>query len=124
MEPAVAKPRRPTSRIELLQGTLDFLILQALQWGPRHGYGIALMIRAASQSALKVDAGSLYPALYRLERQGEIDAEESTSERNQRVRIYRITAKGRKRLAAERSRWQQFIDVVAALGVRPTESDA
>jgi PadR family transcriptional regulator, regulatory protein PadR len=115
---------RPTSRIELLQGTLDFIILQTLRWGPRHGYGIAQMIRAASRSALQVDAGSLYPALYRLERQGAIDAEESVSERNQRVRVYRLTAAGRKRLAAERSRWEQFSDVIAALAARPTVSDA
>jgi transcriptional regulator len=120
----VARPSRPTSRIELLQGTLDFIILQSLRWGPRHGYGIAQMIRAASHSALQVDAGSLYPALYRLERQGAVEAEEAVSERNQRVRVYRITAKGRKRLATERSRWAQFIDVIAALGVRPAEGDA
>ena len=109
------RPVRPTSRIELLQGTLDFVILQTLRWGPRHGYGIAQMIRAASHSALQVDAGSLYPALHRLERQGAVDAKEMLSERNQRVRVYRITAKGRKRLAAERSQWERFIEVIETL---------
>jgi transcriptional regulator len=118
------RPAPPTSRIELLQGTLDLIILQTLRWGPRHGYGIAQMIRAASHSALRVDAGSLYPALYRLERAGSIKAEEGVSERNQRVRIYRITPKGRRRLAAEQSQWQQLIEVIARLAARPAESDA
>lgn len=120
----MAKRAPPMSRIELLQGTLDLIILQTLRWGPRHGYGIGLMIRAASRNALQVDAGSLYPALYRLERQGAVAAESDVTEKNQRVRVYRLTAKGRKRLVAERSRWTQFNEAIAGIFVRPKESDA
>src|ERR1051325_3823011 len=84
---------RGLSRIELLQGTLDLIILQILRWGPRHGYGIAQTIRASSQDVLQVDTGSLYPALHRLERHRWIAAEWTTSENNQRVRVYTLTAK-------------------------------
>ena len=114
----------PTSRIELLQGTLDFLVLQTLRWGPRHGYGIAQMMRAASRHALQVDAGSLYPALHRLERQGAITSKETLTEKNQRVRIYRLTAKGRRQLTVEQSRWTRFTEAVAALMLRPETSDS
>ena len=109
------KEHPPASRIELLQGTLDMLILQTLAWGPRYGFGIAQMIRASSRNALRVDTGSLYPALHRLEQQGAIKAEWGTSENNQRVRIYRLTAAGRRRLSAERSKWRQLADAIAAV---------
>src|SRR5213592_492608 len=99
-------PPRALSRIELLQGTLDLIVLQTLRWGPRHGYGLAQMIRASSRDVLQVDTGSLYPALHRLERAGAIAADWDTSENNQRVRVYRLTAAGRKQLAAERSKWE------------------
>ena len=112
------------SRIELLQGTLDLLVLQTLRWGPRHGYGISQMIRAGSRDVLQVDTGSLYPALHRLERQGAIAAEWDLSENNQRVRIYRLTAAGRKQLATERSRWEQLSDAIAGLLAPPAESEA
>src|ERR1044072_4595098 len=105
------KDARGLSRIELLQGTLDLIILQTLRWGPRHGYGIAQMIRASSQDVLQVDTGSLYSALHRLhrlERQGWIAAEWGTSENKQRVRVYTLTAKGRKQLERERSQWEQL----------------
>src|SRR5437016_9194088 len=90
---------RGLSRLEILQGTLDLIILQTLRWGPRHGYGIAQMIRAGSRDVLQVDTGSLYPALHRLERQGAVAADWEVSENSQRVRVYRLTAAGRKQLA-------------------------
>ena len=109
----------PTSRIELLQGTLDFIILQALRWGPCHGYGIVQLIRAQSANVLQVETGSLYPALQRLVRQKAIAPEWGVSDTNRRVRMYRLTDKGRARLAAERSRWEQLTQAIAGLMVRP-----
>ena len=103
------------NRIELLQGTLDLLILQTLQWGPRHGYGLSQSIRTNSGEILKVDTGSLYPALHRLERAKWIAAEWKVSENNQRTRVYRLTAKGKKQLISERSRWAQLSDAIAGV---------
>jgi transcriptional regulator len=114
---------RPLSRIELLQGTLDLLILQTLRWGQNHGYGIAQAIRSSSQDALQVDTGSLYPALHRLERQSVIAASWEVSENNQRVRVYRLTAAGRKRLVEERSRWEQLARAIAGVMAHPAESE-
>jgi transcriptional regulator len=114
----------PTSRIELLQGTLDLIVLQTLRWAPAHGYGIAQMIRANSRNVLHVDAGSLYPALHRLERQGAVAAEWGMSDKNQRVRVYRLTANGRKRLAAERSKWDMLSDAIAGVLSPQQESEA
>jgi transcriptional regulator len=111
-----------TSRIELLQGTLDLLVLQTLLWGPEHGYGITQRLRTASGDALKIETGSLYPALHRLARRGAISAEWRTSENRQRVRIYRLTAAGRKLLGAQRSRWEQLADTIAAILALPAES--
>src|SRR5690349_7600584 len=113
-------PDRPTSRIELLQGTLDFIVLQALRWGPSHGYGIVQLIRAQSKDALQVETGSLYPALQRLLRQRLIEGEWTVSDNNRRVRVYRLTAKGRSRLAAERSRWEQMSQAIAGLMLPPS----
>ena len=109
-----AKPRYQ-NRIEILQGTLDLLVLQTLQWGPRHGYGITQAIRAGSSDALQVDTGSLYPALHRLEKQGWVAATWKVSENNQRTRVYRLTARGRRRLLSERSRWDQLLAAMAGV---------
>jgi PadR family transcriptional regulator PadR len=120
----VPKKTPPTSRIELLQGTLDLIVLQTLRWGPAHGYGIAQMIRASSRNVLQVDAGSLYPALHRLEGQGAVAAEWGMSDKNQRVRIYRLTATGRKRLSAERSKWEMLSGAIAGVMSPQGEGDA
>ena len=110
---------RYQNRIELLQGTLDLLILQTLQWGPRHGYGISQAIRTISADVLQVDTGSLYPALHRLERQKLIRAKWALSERNQRTRVYGLTTAGRAQLAEERSRWEQLSAAIAAVLSHP-----
>ena len=107
--------KRYQNRIELLQGTLDLLILQTLQWGPQHGYGISQAIRINSGEVLQVDTGSLYPALHRLERQEWISSEWKVSERKQRVKVYRLTAAGKKQLASQRSSWEQFSDAIAGV---------
>jgi len=115
----------PLSRIELLQGTLDMIVLQTLRWGPRHGYGIAQMIRAGANEALQVDTGSLYPALHRLERKKWISAEWDVSENRQRVRVYKLTPVGRTQLAVERSKWEQLSQAIAGLMQPPaTESES
>lgn len=106
---------RYQNQIELLQGTLDMLILQTLQWGPRHGYALSQSIRTNSGEILKVDTGSLYPALHRMEKQKMISAEWKVSENNQRTRVYRLTVKGKKQLLAERSRWSQLSDAIAGV---------
>jgi len=109
------KRARYQNRIELLQGTLDLLILQTLQWGAQHGYGISVAIRNRSGETLQVDTGSLYPALYRLEKQKWIKAEWKTSENNQRAKFYRLTATGKKQLSKERSRWAQLSAAIAGV---------
>ncbi|HVP46302.1 MAG TPA: PadR family transcriptional regulator [Verrucomicrobiae bacterium] len=117
----VRKPPVYRNRIELLQGTLDLLILQTLQWGPRHGYGISQAIRAGSGDVLRADTGSLYPALHRLERAKWIAAEWKKSENQQRVKVYRLTAAGRKQLLSERSRWEQLVQAMGGvLGHEPS----
>jgi transcriptional regulator len=120
-------PKRPPyrDRIELLQGTLDLLILQTLQWGPQHGYGISHQIRTNSGQVLQVDTGSLYPALHRLERQKAITSEWKISDNKQRVKVYRLTAAGKKQLVDERSRWGQLSEAIArALSPRGEGSEA
>jgi PadR family transcriptional regulator PadR len=101
------------NRIELLQGTLDLLILQTLQWGAQHGYGISQAIRANSGDVLHVDTGSLYPALHRLERKRWVASQWTLSENKQRIKLYRLTAGGKKRLLAEHSRWRQLVSAMA-----------
>jgi transcriptional regulator len=103
------------SRNEILQGTLDLLILTTLKWGPQHGYALSLAIRANSGDYLLVETGSLYPALHRLERQGWVSSEWKLTEANQRAKFYRLTATGRKRVVAEQSRWQQLVAAMAGV---------
>jgi PadR family transcriptional regulator PadR len=98
---------------DLLQGTLDLLILRTLKWGPQHGHGIGVAIRASSDEVLNVDHGSLYPALHRLERQGWIDAQWKLSDNKQRAKYYRLTAAGRRQLAVERTRWSRLAGAIA-----------
>ena len=102
-------------RIELLQGTLDLIILQSLRWGPRHGYGLVQLIRANSRDRLQVDAGSIYPALHRLERQKWIAAKWEIAESKQRVRVYRLTPAGTRQLQVEVNRWKQMSEAIAGI---------
>jgi PadR family transcriptional regulator, regulatory protein PadR len=103
----------PVNRIDLLHGTLDLMILQTLQWGPRHGHGIGQAIRASSRDAFQVEHGTLYPALHRLERRGWLAAEWKISEANRRARYYRLTAQGKKQLSEEQSKWKALVRAVA-----------
>ena len=103
------------NRIELLQGTLDMLILRTLQWGPSHGYGIVQALRAQSGEVLQVETGSLYPALHRLERQGWLESEWRQTESNQRARFYRITAAGKNQLLRDVGRWKQMVEVIGGI---------
>jgi PadR family transcriptional regulator, regulatory protein PadR len=102
-------------RLELLQGTLDMLILRTLQWGPQHGHGIGQAIRAQSDDVLKVETGSLYPALHRLEKRGWLEAEWGVSEARQRAKYYRLTAMGKAQLSRERDRWSQLVDAIGRI---------
>lgn len=99
----------------LLQGTLDLIVLQLLQAEPTNGYDLTLRIQAVSSDVLNVNAGSLYPALYRLEEQGLIRAEWAATENNRRAKVYSLTTKGRKHLATEREAWEQFSGALAAI---------
>ncbi len=101
--------------IDLLQGTLDMLVLKAVSLGPLHGYGVLLRIQQLSRERLEIQQGSLYPALYRLEHEGWIAGEWGQSENKRRARFYRLTAAGRRRLEAETRKWQEFAGVVGAI---------
>ncbi|HEU4631612.1 MAG TPA: PadR family transcriptional regulator [Gemmatimonadaceae bacterium] len=106
------------TRGDLLQGTLDLLVLKALQLGPMHGWGITERLERGSEQVLQVGQGSLYPALYRLERQGHVTSSWKVTENNRRARYYALTAAGRKRLAEERETWRRLsraVELVLAM---------
>ena len=109
-------------RIELLQGTLDLLILRTLQPGPAHGHAIAKAIERGSDDVLQVEQGSLYPALHRLIKRGWITFEDGTSENNRRAKFYRLTAKGRKQLEIETSKWDKLAGAIARI-LRPAAQE-
>ena len=98
--------------LEMLRGTLDVLILKTLSWGPAHGYAVASWIEQVTGDALRIEEGSLYPALHRLEKRGWVEAEWGLSENNRRAKFYRLTAEGRSRLGAEASTWTRFAEAV------------
>ena len=107
---------------DLLPGTLDLLILKSVSLGPLHGYGVLLRIEQISAGAFQIEQGALYPALYRLERQGFLDTEWGTSENNRRAKYYPLTTAGRKRLKEEAEGWRKLVEAMAtALSARPEE---
>ena len=101
--------------LDLLQGTLDMLILKAISLGPLHGYGVLLRIQQISKDRLEIQQGSLYPALYRLENQGWISSEWGESENKRKAKYYRLTAAGRRRLNAETANWNRMAEVIAGI---------
>jgi transcriptional regulator len=105
-------------RIELLQGTLDLLILRTLRLGPAHGHAVAKTIEFNSDDVLQVEQGSLYPALHRLIKRGWISVEAGTSENNRRAKFYRLTAKGRRQLAVETGKWEKLAGAISRI-LRP-----
>ena len=105
--------KEEAERIELLQGTLDLLVLRTLAPGPAHGHAIAKTIERQSEDVLQVEQGSLYPALHRLIKRGWISAEDGTSENNRRAKFYRLTPHGRRQLHAETTRWEKLSRAIA-----------
>jgi transcriptional regulator len=108
-------------QLDLLQGTLDVMILKAISLGPLHGYGVLLRIQQISGDQLEIQQGSLYPALYRLEHQGLIASEWGESENNRKAKFYRLTAAGRKKLQTETANWNRMAEVMASILGRKQE---
>ena len=110
----------PDANVEVLRGTLDMLILKAVSWGPSHGYAVARWIEQSTNDVLRIEEGSLYPALHRLETRGWIEAEWGTSENNRRAKFYTLTPKGRAQLRLETVTWTRYANAVfAALEAPP-----
>jgi transcriptional regulator len=101
------------ANVDLLQGTLDVLILKTLTWGPMHGYAVARSLQQLTDDVLRIEEGSLYPALHRMQRRGWVESEWGLSENNRRARYYRLTAEGRRQLRAEASTWSVFSQAVS-----------
>ncbi len=120
--PATMAKQPSGDRIELVYGSLDMLILRTLRWGPTHGHGIAKSIERLSEETLKVEHGSLYPALQRLQQEGWITAQWGVSKNKQRAKYYRLTAAGRRQLVAETSRWERFVRAITGI-LWPAESE-
>jgi PadR family transcriptional regulator len=112
-----------TPRLDLLQGTLDMLILRTLQWGPQHGHGIGQAIRAQSGDLLRVETGSLYPALHRLVKRGWLKAQWGVSEANQRAKYYHLTATGKAQLLREHDRWSRLVHAIGRI-MNPAPADS
>jgi PadR family transcriptional regulator, regulatory protein PadR len=115
---SIKKRELHTERIEILQGTLDMLMLRTLLWGPQHGHGIGQALRANSADLLQIEHGSLYPALHRMERQGWLKSEWKASEANRKAKYYNLTTAGRKQLQAKESKWDALVSTVARI-MRP-----
>jgi transcriptional regulator len=111
----MAGKRKTVPRVEIMQGSLDLIILRTLRWGPMHGHGIAKFIQQTSGDTLKIEHGSLYPALQRLLQEGWVVAEWGISSNNRKARFYRLTTAGRKQLFAEHSKWERFSEAVARI---------
>src|SRR5207245_2726482 len=118
----MSRKQKSTERLEIMQGTLDLIILRTLRWGPMHGHGIAKFIERTSGETFRIDHGSLYPALQRLLQEGWVAAEWGTSSNKRRARFYRLTAAGRRQLTAEHSRWERFAEVVGRI-LRPSAAE-
>ena len=112
-----------TANLDLVQGTLEFLILRTLNWGPQHGFGVARWIRTVTEERLKVEDGALYPALHRMEQKGWIASEWRLTENKRQAKFYQLTAKGRKQLEAQTSAWEGYVGavkrIIAASSARP-----
>jgi len=108
------------AKMDLLQGTLDVLILKTLSWGPLHGYAVVRWIAQSTGDALRIEEGALYPALHRMEQRGWIEAEWGVSENNRRAKFYRLTPEGRRQLHAEAESWQRYAEAVGRVLHRAT----